>query len=97
MIMIPLSLILKDQDKGFKFGNNGEQINHLLFMDDLKLYASSENDLNVLVNEVYAYSSDICMEMGMDKCATLITRNGKRERSNGVELPSGEVMKDVSE
>ena len=97
MIMIPLSMILQDLNKGFKFGNNGEKINHLLFMDDLKLYANSENDLNVLVNEVYAYSKDISMEMGMEKCATLITRKGKRERSDGVELPSGEVMKDVSE
>ena len=35
--------------------------------------------------------------MGMEKCATMITVNGKHERSDGVELPSGEVMKDVSE
>ena len=97
MIMIPMTMILKENKTGFKFGNTGESLNHLLFMDDLKLYASNENELKVLVNEVHAYSKDICMEFGMDKCATLITRNGKRVKSEGVTLPSGETMKDIDE
>lgn len=45
IIMIPLSMILKDEAKGFMFGNAGERVNHLLFMDDLKLYSSSEKEL----------------------------------------------------
>ena len=97
MIMIPMSMLLRDNDKGFKLGNNEEKINHLLFMDDLKLYASSEADLDVLVNEVYAYSNDIGMEFGMDKCASLVTKGGHRVKTVGVELPSGEEMKDVDE
>ena len=40
-------------------------------MDDLKLYKSSESELKVLVNEVHAYSKEICLVFGMDKCATL--------------------------
>ena len=97
MIMIPLSMILKENKAGFKFGNAGESLNHLLFMDDLKLYASNKSELDVLVKEVHAYSSDICMEFGMDKCATLITVKGTRVSSEGVKLPSGETMKDVDE
>ena len=31
----------------------------------------------------------------MDKCKVLVVNDGKQVRSDGVELPSGEVMKDV--
>ena len=33
----------------------------------------------------------------MDKCKILVVKDGKHVRSDGVELPSGEVMKDVDE
>ena len=97
MIMIPLSMILRDMPQGFKYGSRGELINHLLFMDDLKLYASNEEDMEVLVSEVESYSRDIGMEFGMKKCATLVVKKGVRVSRTGVTLPNGEVMKDVSE
>ena len=43
-IMIPLSIILKDEPKRFVFGKSGKLINHLLSMDVLKLYAMSESE-----------------------------------------------------
>ena len=66
-------------------------------MDDLKLYASDKEDLQVLVREVKAYSCDIRMEFGMDKCAYLVCKKGKQVESEGVVLPSGEKMKEVDE
>ena len=74
MIMIRMIMILTENRPGFKFGNTGESINHLLFMDDLKLYESSESELKVLVNQVHAYSKEICLVFGIDKCATLTSR-----------------------
>ena len=97
MVMAPLSMILKGESKGYKLGNTGKLVNHLLFMDDLKLYASSQRELDSLVRTVESYSRDIGMEFGMDKCAVLVVKDGKQVRSEGVELPSGEVMKDVDE
>ena len=41
IIMIPLSLILRDIKARYSFGENKPSINHLLFMDDLKLYGKS--------------------------------------------------------
>ena len=40
MVMIPLSMILnRDKSiKGVRLGNAKKVVNHLLFMDDLKLY-----------------------------------------------------------
>jgi hypothetical protein len=99
MIMIPLTMILKDEPKGLMFGNSGKRLNHLLFMDDLKLYARNEEECASLVNVVHKYSRDIGMEFGMDKCAVLTMKGGKRVVSDsyGMELPSGEVMKEVDE
>jgi hypothetical protein len=99
MVMIPLSMILKrdESDKGIKLGNADRRVNHLLFMDDLKLYASDEDELESLVNVVDGYSRDIGMEFGMDKCAVLTMEKGKRVKREGMALPSGEVMKEVDE
>ena len=89
IIMIPLSMILKDEAKGFMFGNAGERVNHLLFMDDLKLYSSSEKELESLVYTVESYSRDIGMEFGMDKCAVLMMKGGKRIHGEGMILHCG--------
>ena len=42
--MIPLTLILRNCEAGYSYGNN-IKINHLLFMDDLKLYAKTLKQL----------------------------------------------------
>ena len=48
---------------------SGRRINHLLFMDDLKLYRKTERELNSLViNVVHVFLEDIGMKFGMEKC-----------------------------
>ena len=42
-------------------------MNHLLFMDDLKLYGSNDNETNSLVVTVKIVSGDIGMLFGFDK------------------------------
>ena len=91
MIMIPLSIILNDVHKGYKLGSSGKMVNHLLFMDDLKLYGSSQDEIDTLLGLVQEYSKDI----GMDKCVVLGFRNGKRVECSGLSLPSVDLMKDV--
>ena len=39
LTLIPLSLILRKTKAGYEFSESKEKINHLLFMDDLKLYS----------------------------------------------------------
>ena len=97
MVMIPLSMLLKAENKGYKLRHSDRRINHLLFMDDLKLYASNDNELESLVNEVKNYSDDIGMEFGLSKCAVLSVAKGKRKEGSGLELPSGEMMRGVEE
>ena len=69
----------------------------MLFMDDLKLYGKNEKQVMELVRTVESFSKDIRMEFGMSKCAVLHVVKGKRHRVDGLELPSGEVMKDVDQ
>ena len=97
MVMTPLTMILKDESKGYKLAGADKVINHLLFMDDLKVYAKTEQDLDLLVNVVKSYTDDIGMKFGMDKCAILVLKGGKKVSCKGLELPDGEVMKEVDE
>lgn len=97
IIMMPLSILLRREDLGYKLGPGGKFINHLLFMDDLKLYGRTSEQLERLVDVVEVYSRDIGMEFGLEKCAVLKMEGGVKVGCGGIELPSGEVMKEVEE
>ena len=42
LALIPLSLILRKAKAAYEFSGSKGKINHLLFMDDLKLYSRNE-------------------------------------------------------
>ena len=72
IITIPLSLILRDTGAGYQLMKEACKINHLLFMDYLKLlYGNNSSQMNSLVETVWSYSEDIGMKCGIDKCAVL--------------------------
>ena len=81
--MIPLNHKLKNLTK------SQEKINHLMYMDGIKLFAKNEKELQTLIQTIRIYSQDIGMEFGIEKCATLIIR-GKRQMREGIELPNQE-------
>ena len=62
--MVSLSLILKKVNACYKWGKKEYKLNHLLFTDDLKLYAKSEEQTNTLVRTVHVFSTNIGMEFG---------------------------------
>ena len=74
LALIPLSLILRKAKAAYEFSESKEKINHLLFMDDLKLYSRSEKGLDSLVQTVCFFSEDKGMEFGIEKCAMLVWR-----------------------
>ena len=77
--------------------NNGVVLNHLFFMDDLKLYGRSDVELKTLLDIVDKFSHDIDMKFGFDKCASLKIEAGKRKVSSGILLPSGDKIRDLDE
>ena len=48
--------------------NKMSRIKHLLFMDDMKLFAKSNDQIDSLLNTVYSEDEDIGTEFGIKKC-----------------------------
>ena len=82
--MIPLTILLKREKIGYKFGKEQKMMNHLLHMDDLKLYGRSEQELESLIDVVRVFSRDIGIEFGLDKCAVLVLKQGIKVRCEGI-------------
>ena len=98
--MVPLLLVLRKLKFHYEFGDKKTRINHLLFMDCLKLFAKSNDQIDSLVNTVYIISEDIGMEFGIKKCGILVLKRGKvdaKAKSRGVSLPNGKLMETIDE
>ena len=64
IFMTPLTQILRKVKSGYIL-KNGEKLNHLLFMDDIKIFANNEREVNGLVSTAQILSNDIGMEFGI--------------------------------
>ena len=93
--MIPLSLILRKVNICYEWGKKEYKWNHLLFIDDLKLFSKSESQIETLVGTVPVFSTDTGIEFGLKKCGVLAIKRGKIVKCNGILLPNGDVMKEV--
>ena len=59
--MVPLSLILRNVNTRYEWGKKEYMLNHLLPMDDLKLFSKSEEQMDTIVITVHVFSTDIRM------------------------------------
>ena len=55
------------------------------------------SQMNSLVQTVCSYSEDIGMKFAIDKCSVLELERGRLVRSEGIEFPDGERMKEVGQ
>ena len=62
--MMPLNHILWKYTAGYKLSSSQEKINHLIYMDDIKLLIPppKKYELETLIQTVRIYSQDIGME-----------------------------------
>ena len=97
LAMMPLSMILRKVSAGYVMKKDGCKINHLLFMDDLKLFAKNEAEIDSLVQTVRIFSDDIGMQFGLEKCASMTMKRGKRVHSDGIALPDGAQLRALGE
>ena len=89
VIMLPLALVLRKMSAGYILAKDMKAVNHLLFMDNLKLYGASKDQLDSLVQVVRIFSQYINMSFGLDKCAVL------EMRSSGIELPDDQHIREI--
>ena len=96
----PLSKILNKQTLGYNLGTERrkdpkKRINHLLFMDDLKLFAENNEQLEKLLKVVHKFSKSIKMEFGLDKCAKCTIRAGKKVVTENIILEDNIEIKEL--
>ena len=91
----PLSHLLDKTCDGYLTGPTNARstkINHLLFVDDLKTYATNKETAEKQLQLITTFTNDIGMTFGADKCAYLYIERGQRKTLgdtitlNGLEL-----------
>ena len=92
-----LNHILRKCTTGYKLSRFQEEINHLMYMDDIKLFAKNEKELETLIHAVRIYRQDIGMEFGIEKCALLVRKSGKLHMTDGMELPNHDKIRTLGE
>ena len=73
------------------------EMNHLMYMDDIKLFAKNEKELETLIHAVRIYSQDIGMDFGIEKYAMLVMKSGKRHLTDAMELPNQDKIRTLAE
>ena len=68
-----------------------------MYMDDIQLFAKNEKELEILIHIVRIYSQDIGMEFGIEKCALIVIKSGKRHLTDGIEQPNQDKIRTLAE
>ena len=99
ILSINLSSFLLNRAEGLEITEE-KSLNHVSFVDDLKLYARSYEIAKLLLDIITTFSNDVGMTFGESKCAYIYIEHGKRKslgksiKINGLtvrELEHGEM------
>ena len=92
----PLSVLLNKEELGYSLEKtrkrSGKLISHLLFMDDLKVYANNEANLKKLMEVVKRFSKDIGMKFGLDKCSKCSINKGRKVEGGDISTDQGPIL-----
>ena len=97
MAVIPFTMILRQVNAGYRFSGSREKVNHFLFMDDLKLYDSCDEELESVVGVVKMFSDNVGMKYGFDMCGVLVVEKDVKKKCEEIELPGGEMIREINE
>ena len=75
-LLFVICMVVRKVNFHYELGDKVTKLNHLLFMDDLKLFAKSHDQIDSLVTTVQVFSKDIGMEFGINKCGAVILQRG---------------------
>ena len=78
--LLPLTQILKESGMWYQLENNEAKVNHLLFMDDLRLYGKKVKETDSLIKTVWQSSEDIEMQFVILKCTVVSLQRGRKTR-----------------
>ena len=76
----------------------GEKIAHLLYIDDMKIYAASEEKLGRVIRSVKSAMADIGFEWNDQKCSVVHVKRGfLQDSGDGMRLGESEMIESLSE
>ena len=73
------------------------RLNHLLFMDNLKLSGSNDDEMDSQVKAVKIVFVDIAMQVGLKKCSVLKIKREKQVHCEGIDLTDGVAIEEANE
>ena len=73
----PIAWIIRGFEGYQPTHEKGAKITHLLFVDDLKMFAKSEEKIALMTKEVKKMYEDVGMSWGLEKCAAVHVKRGK--------------------
>ena len=78
------SIILGKCTAGYKCTKSQEKINHLMYMDDIKIFAKNKNEQETQILTVRIRSLDTGIKFGIEKRAMLIMKSGEKKGNKGM-------------
>ena len=66
-----MTWLLRRAKAGCEWRNKRLKLNHLFFVDNLKLLARSKNEIDSLAQTAHIFSDDTGMQFGIKKCTVL--------------------------
>ena len=66
--------------------NDNDDVSHLFYMDDFKLFSRDKTKLQQELTTVKTFSDDIQMDFGLDKCIIAVFKHGKLTKSQNISL-----------
>ena len=75
LALAPITHMLRRAGVGYRIG--GQTVSHLLYVDDLKVFARSPEEMEKCKQIIATFSTDIRMDFGLEKCAVVHTVAGK--------------------
>ena len=95
MALAPLSPLLQESGCGYEI--QGQKINHLFFMDDLKTYSKDDNQQAGFLTVVTKFSDDIRIEFGLEKCAKATFKRGKLTKTSDLQIDINTSIRELDE
>ena len=68
-----------------------------MYMDDIKLFAKNEKELETRIHAVRIYSQDMGMEFGIEKCTMLVMKSDKQHLTGGMERPNQDKIRTLGD
>ena len=95
LALTALSYELNDTGYGYKIRE--EKINHLFYMDGLKLHGKIDKELDRLLCTVKKFSDDIGMVFGLDKCAKVTLNRGRLTSMREIKLNEDTSIRELGQ